>query len=390
MINRPFWLNQLDRAWEKRLLLWLSGVRRSGKTTLCKMVPGATYLNCDLPSVRRQLENPEYMYGNLSTGSTVIFDEIHRVQNPSLVLKIGTDEFPGLKILATGSSTLAATKKFRDTLTGRKMQLFLPPVLWNECKDDFSIQDLNRRLYHGGLPEFLLSNTKQGELFSEWIDSYYARDIQELFNVRNRTGFLNLMNLLFMQSGGMLEITSLANESGLSRPTVMAHIEALAVAHAIYLVQPFFGGGRKEIVKRPKSYAFDTGFVTHIKGWNEIRETDLGLLWEHLVLDMLRVAFGKVYYWLDKEKNEIDFIVREQDDTIHTIECKINPDKYLNKATQKFRAFYPKGRNLCFSPHIKTPYQLNFGNIEVEFLSVISFEEDKKARKMVDLPENKD
>jgi len=174
-----------------------------------------------------------------------------------------------------------------------------------------------------------------------------------------------------MHSGGILEITSMAKESGLSRPTVMSHIEALAVAHAIYLVQPYFGGGRKEIVKRPKVYAFDTGFVTHVKGWNELRETDLGPLWEHLVLDMLRVAYGKVYYWLDKEKNEIDFLVKGQGVTVHTIECKINPDKYSVKALQKFRAYYPEGRNFCFSPHIITPYTLNVGNIEVEFCSLI-------------------
>jgi predicted AAA+ superfamily ATPase len=299
-------------------LIWLSGVRRSGKTTLCKMLAGATYLNCDLPSVICQIENPEYVFGNLPPGSTVIFDEIHRLQSPSLVLKIGTDEFPGLRILATGSSTLP----------GRKTQLFLPPVLWNECKDNFSIQDLTRRLYHGGLPEFLLSNYKYTELFSEWIDSYCARDIQELFNVRKRVGFLSLLNLVFMQSGGMLEITSLANESGLSRPTIMVHLEALAVVHAIYMVQPFFGGGKKEIVKRPKLYAFDTGFVMYVKGWNENREMDLGHLWEHLVLDMLRESYGKVHYCLDKDHNEIDFIVRESRDTVHTIECKINPNKY--------------------------------------------------------------
>ena len=372
MIKRIFWLDLLELGWRKRSLIWLSGVRRSGKTTLSKMLPGALYMNCDLPSVGRQLENPEYFYKNLPAGSTVVFDEIHRIGDPSKVLKIGSDEFPGIKILATGSSTLSATRKFKDSLTGRKTQLFLPPVLWNECIDDFNISDINRRLLFGGLPEFLLSEEKKGELFSEWIDSYYARDIQELFNVRNRTGFLKLMQLLFIQSGGILEITSLAKDSGLSRPTVMAHIEALSVAHAIYLVQPFFGGGKKEITKRPKVYAFDTGFVTHVKGWNEIRETDSGLLWEHLVLDMLRTSYGVVYYWLDKGKNEVDFIVKGDGEEVHTIECKINPDKYSPKAVQKFREFYPLGRNLCISPHIVATYKLSYETLEVEFQSTIS------------------
>jgi uncharacterized protein len=371
MIIRPFWLEQLKKAWEKRPLVWLSGVRRSGKTTMCKMIPDIVYLNCDLPSVVRQLESPEFFYRNLNEGSTVIFDEIHRINNPSMVLKIGTDEFPHHKILATGSSTLAATKKFRDSLTGRKTQLFLPPVLWNECLDDFGIPNIDHRLLNGGLPEFLLSENKKEELYAEWIDSYYARDIQELFNVRNRMGFLKLMQLLFMQSGGIFEITSLAKESGLSRPTVMSHLEALTVAHAISFVQPFFGGGKKEIVKRPKIYAFDTGFVAHVKGWKDIRETDRGLLWEHLVLDMLRVAFGHVFYWTDKEKNEVDFIVKGPGEVVHTVECKINPEKYSPTAVQKFRSYYPKGRNYCFSPHVKAPYKLQVRELEVEFRAAI-------------------
>jgi len=335
------------------------------------MIPDAIVMNCDLPSVGRQLEDPEYFFRNLPAGSTVIFDEVHRLGDPAMALKIGTDEFPHLKILATGSSTLEATKKFRDTLAGRKVNIFLPPVLWSECQDEFAINDFDKRLINGGLPEFLLSDTKTGELYSEWIDSYYARDIQELFNVRNRIGFLKLMNLLFMQSGGILEITSLAKESGLSRPTVMAHIESLTLAHAIAPVQPFFGGGKKEIVKRPKVYAFDTGFVTYVRGWTDVRETDRGLLWEHLVLDMLRVEFGSVWYWMDKQKNEIDFIVKGEGGEIHTIECKINPEKFSVNTIKRFREIYPKGKNYCFCPHIKNPYKLLFGDFEIKFQSTI-------------------
>jgi len=69
------------------------------------MLPGALYMNCDLPSVGRQLDNPEYFYKNLPAGSTVVFDEKHRIDDPSKVLKIGSDEFPEIRILATGSST---------------------------------------------------------------------------------------------------------------------------------------------------------------------------------------------------------------------------------------------------------------------------------------------
>ncbi len=224
-------------------------------------------------------------------------------------------------------------------------------------------------MLNGGLPEFLLSDIRDEELYSEWIDSYYARDIQELFSVRNRTGFIKLMLLLFTRSSGILEITSLAKESGLTRPTVMTYIEALSIAHAISTVPPFHGGGKKEIVKRPKVYAFDTGFVCHARGWNSIRESDRGDLWEHLVVDMLRAKYEKIFFWKEKSGSEVDFVVKGEKGEVHTFECKINPDKYSPGALMKFRVYYPHGRNYCFSPHITSPYKLRFDRHEVVFQS---------------------
>src|SRR4030042_112797 len=119
MIDRPFWIDRIKEAWRSRPIVWLSGVRRVGKTTLAHMLPEAVYLNCDLPSVGRRLFDPESFYDNLDKETIVIFDEIHRLEEPSRVLKIAADAYPHLKVLATGSSTLAATRKFRDSLTGR-------------------------------------------------------------------------------------------------------------------------------------------------------------------------------------------------------------------------------------------------------------------------------
>ncbi|MDD4873075.1 MAG: DUF4143 domain-containing protein [Kiritimatiellae bacterium] len=164
----------------------------------------------------------------------------------------------------------------------------LTPALWNECRENFGITDLDRRFLHGGLPEPLLAPEKDPAFFSEWIDSFYARDISDLFGIRDRTGFIKLLQLLLRQSGGKVEYSSLAKLSELSRHTVKSHVEAMSIAHALFLLPPFHGGGRREITHQPKAYAFDTGFVTFVKGWDTIREDDRGLLWEHLVLDMLR------------------------------------------------------------------------------------------------------
>jgi predicted AAA+ superfamily ATPase len=167
MIERPYWINRLRTAWQKRSIIWLAGVRRVGKTTLARMLPDAVYMNCDLPSVVRRLEDPELFFQSQPPDTVIVLDEVHRLNDPSRALKIAADTFPRLRILATGSSTLAATRKFRDTLTGRKIVLILPPVLWTECEEAFEILDLDRRLLHEGLLEPLLSTTRDDLFFAQ-------------------------------------------------------------------------------------------------------------------------------------------------------------------------------------------------------------------------------
>lgn len=365
MIKRSLWLDQIQYAWARRSIVWLSGVRRVGKTTLTRMLPDAVYMNCDLPSTLRTLEDPELFLESQAKGSVLIFDEVHHLDDPSRLLKIAADEYPHLKVLATGSSTLAATRKFRDSLTGRKQAIHLCSVLWEECADPFGVPDLDRRLLHGGLPEPLLATHKDPEFFNEWIDSFYARDILELFGIRNRQGFLSLFRLLLRQSGGQLDYSQLANLSELSRVTVKAHIEAMQVAHAMHLLRPFHGGGKREIVSRPKCYAFDTGFVTFEKGWDTIRDDDRGLLWEHLVLDGLRFRFedADIFYWQDKSRREVDFVIRRARDCVDIMECKINPDKFDVKPVEVFRSLYPKGDNYIISPSVKKSYKVRRGDL---------------------------
>ena len=360
MIQREIWVERLHAAWTHRPIVWLSGVRRVGKTTLAQMIDGALYLNCDLPTVRRRLDDPELFFDGLLPGTVVVFDEVHRLEDPSILLKIAADEHPEIRVLATGSSTLEATRKFRDSLTGRKISVHLCPVPWEECQGAFSIRDLDRRLLHGGLPEPLLAESKDPVFFDEWIDSFYARDIQELFGVRNRHGFLALFHILLQQSGGQLDHSRLASLTELSRPTVKAHIEALRISHAIYLLRPFHGGGKQEIVSRPKCYAFDTGFVTFERGWNRIREDDRGILWEHLVLDALRMRFrdNNVLYWQDKRRREVDFVIRRDEGEVDLVECKINPDKLDPAAAVAFRRLHPKGTNYIVTPLAHDPYRI--------------------------------
>lgn len=270
-----------------------------------------------------------------------------------------------LKILATGSSTLAASKKFRDTLTGRKRLVHLTPVLWDELPT-FGVT-LPQRLFHGGLPPALLAPSKLPALYREWMDSFFARDIQRLFAFRDMNRFNALLEYLLRQSGGQFEVTKAASALGITRPTVESHVRALEITHAVTVVRPFHGGGQNEVVKQPKVYAFDTGFVSFARGWDPLRADDFGPLWEHLVLEHLQAHFPDtpIHYWRDKVGREVDFVLSHRRDEVDAIECKWDPNAFDSSALKLFRNYYPKGRNYLVTPSGDPAYTKRCGNLDV-------------------------
>jgi hypothetical protein len=367
MIPRPFWLNRIQISWQEAPIVWLAGVRRIGKTTLAQSLDpdSIAYINCDLPITHDIVADPELFFRNCSS-PIVVFDEVHQLRDPSMVLKIGADLFPHLKIMATGSSTLAASRKFKDTLAGRKRLVHLTPVLWDELPA-FENAPLLKRLYHGGLPQALLSTTKQPGFYREWIDSFFARDIQRLFAFRNPDKFTMFFEYLMRQSGGQLEMTKTASALGISRPTVESHLSAMEITHAVTMVRPFFGGGHKEIIKMPKVYGFDTGFVGFCRGWDPLRPDDYGILWEHLVLEYLQAHLYNrtVQYWRDANGREIDFIMVRNRNEVDTIECKWNPDQFNPDALKIFRNFYNQGNNYLVCPVSVTGYLKRVSGMDI-------------------------
>lgn len=366
MVRRTWWQERIAAGWKRAPVVWLSGVRRVGKTTLTQQVGEVAYVNCDLPRNRRMLEDPETYFRQLRE-ERVVLDEIHRLEDPSGVLKVGADEFPEKRILATGSSTLAATAKFRDSLTGRKREVTLFPVLAEEL-NGFGNLSLVERLRRGGLPQPLLTEGEDPEFFQEWLDSYYARDVQELFAVNKRTEFLKLIELLLGNNGGLLEVTSLARQTGLTRPTVMSYLEILEVTHLVRRLRPFHGGGRRELLSQQKAYGFDTGFVCAVRGWGEIRPEDCGGLLENLVLDTIRAhrPAWKGYFWRDKQQREIDFVL-PRGKAVDALECKWRSTAWEARNLSAFRSLYPVGKNVVVASDEREPQIRLAGKHEVVF-----------------------
>ena len=200
--------------------------------------------------------------------------------------------------------------------------------------------------------------------------------------MRNRSGFIKCLQLLLRQSGGMLNIETIAAEAEISRPTAISYLDALSLSHAVIAVKPYHGGNKREITHRPRCYGFDTGFVCHEKGWNTLRNDDVGILWEHLALDILRTAYGieKVSYWRDKAGHQVDFVVPGIRDSVTAIECKTSPEKFRSQNLAAFRSSYPHGDNWVIAPGVKTAYKKRFDAFTVEFLPLSNVLERAQTR----------
>ncbi len=370
MVQRRFWLNKIREALKKRSVLWLSGVRRVGKTVLCQSLPNIDYFDCELPRVRRIMEDPQSFLDDLH-GRTVVLDEIHRLANPSEILKIAADHYPNTKIVATGSSTLGASAKFRDTLAGRKQELWLTPMISADLTD-FQQTDLHHRFLRGGLPPFFLAEEPPDRDFQEWMEAYWAKDIQELFRLERRYSFLKFVELLLAQSGGIFEATSFARPCEVSRATISNYLSVLEATFVVHVVRPFSSHRPTEIVSAPKVYGFDTGFICYYRGWHELRSEDAGTLWEHFVLNeiLAQTQSRAISYWRDKRGHEVDFVLAKRRSEPLAIECKWSASDFDATNIKSFRRQYPRGDNFVVAADVKRSFTSRYEDVRVRFVGL--------------------
>ena len=377
-IERISWWKRIEQAWQERSIVWLMGVRRMGKTKLCQGLGNVEYFDCEKPTVQQQIEGGVEKFLESQQGKRIILDEIHCLSNPSSVLKIAADHYPTVKIIATGSSTLGASAKFKDTLAGRKREVWLTALLLEEI-DKIEGFTIERRLLFGGLPAYFTAKNLPETDFREWMDAYWAKDIQELFTVGKRHSFQKFAALLWAQSGGLFEASKFAASCEVSRPTINNYLAILEETFVVHVIRPFSNYRQTEIVSAPKVYGFDTGFVCYAKMWRQLRQEDYGVLWEHCVLNEIQayLQIRSINYWRSKRGHEIDFVLRTHRDKITAIECKFSSlsmqgDKAAYSAIGKnfaaFRELYPDGENYVVCYDVSMPFQRKHGDIILSFV----------------------
>jgi len=208
--------------------------------------------------------------------------------------------------------------------------------------------------------------------FQEWTDAYWAKDIQELFRLERRDSFQRFAELIMARSGGIFAAQKFAVECEVSRPTIKNYLRVLEATFVAHVIRPFSSHRSAEIISAPKVYAFDTGFICYHRGWHELRREDLGLLWEHFILNELhgRLQSRDIRYWRDKRGHEIDFVLAPRESPPVAIECKWSATDFDASNLTAFRRAYPKGENVLVAHDVDRAYLQRRGELTIEVLSL--------------------
>jgi hypothetical protein len=331
---------------------------------------GGEYFDCELPGVRRALEDPEVVLGGLQ-GRRVVLDEVHRLHNGPEVLKFAAERFPDVRVLAIGPAKLEACGTFGSTPISGVKEIWLTPMVQADLVD-FGNTDLSHRFVHGGLPPHFLSPALPEKEFQAWMDAYWAKDAQELFRLERRGPFQRFIELVMARSGEMFEATQFTAQSGVSRGTIMKYLAALEATGVALVVRPFSSGGSHEIIAAPKVYGFDTGFVCVHRGWTQLRPDDMDRLWEQHVLNEIvaRTQATAVRYWRDKQGHDVSFVCAPAGGKILGLQCAWSVSDLDPSSLLAFARNYPESRLLVATTDAELSFKRTYKGVAVEFVGL--------------------
>ena len=245
------------------------------------------------------------------------------------------DQIPGIKIIATGSSSFELAGQVGEPLTGRKTTLTLFPIAQLELGKLYNPHEMKEKLgewlVFGAYPEVVTAGTKseKARLLEELVHSYLLKDLLELEKVKSSKIILDLLRLLAFQIGNEVSLSELGKQLGIDYKTVARYLDLFEKSFVIVSVRGFSRNLRKEITKKCKYYFYDNGIRNAvISNYNDLElRNDLGALWENFIfMERLKKRsyqdiFANAYFWRTWEQKELD-LVEEREGKIFGYELK--------------------------------------------------------------------
>jgi len=311
----------------------ITGPRQSGKTTLAKQIfPEYEYANLENPLTRQFARDNPFRF--LRQGERgIVIDEAQYLPELFSYIQVHVDETRrNGEIILTGSQNFLLMEKITQSLAGRVAIFNLLPFSVRELTGTpYEHKNAFDYIYQGFFPRIYDQQTPPEVFYPSYIQTYVERDVRQVQSVGDLAAFERFLQLCAGRVGQIFNQSALANETGVSAPTVARWMSVLQTGFVAYLLPPFFRNFNKRITKTPKLYFYDTGLACSLLRIRSAAELDQhfarGALFENFIVnEMMKNALNKgirpdLYFWADSTGNEIDLVV-QQGQRLFPIEIK--------------------------------------------------------------------
>ncbi len=353
MISRKI-TNILKERLTKFPVLSLTGPRQSGKTTLLQNeFPDYKYFNLERIDHREMIQS-DIMGFLEDQGPGVIFDETQRLPELFSYIQVISDERgqAGQYILS-GSQSFLMNDQISQSLAGRTHVSHLFPFGITEIPSEN--RSISETIFNGFYPRLYDKGINAVDFYPSYIQTYIERDIRSLKAIDDLNSFSRFMGLCAGRIGQVLNMNSLANDTGVTVNTVKSWLSLLEASFILYRLQPYYRNFNKRLIKSPKLYFYDTGIVSSLL---KIQDPDMikthymyGSLYENLIISEILKSFhhnGKIphiYYWRESNGTEIDCLIEKGAQKMIALEIKAG--KTFNKDYLKnLKKFPPESKDL--------------------------------------------
>jgi len=355
----PRFYQQLDSYLKPNKVLVLYGPRQVGKTTLLTEYLKKTKYKYRLDfgediRIREVLESNNFKkIKDYAAGYELLaIDEAQKIPGVGNGLKIIVDQIPGIRVIATGSSSFDLAGQIGEPLTGRKITLILYPVAQKELQEQHNPFELRGRLedylIYGSYPEVAAAENpkEKARILGEITSSYLLKDILALDKVKGSQILVDLLRLLAFQIGSEVSLSEIGQKLRIDYKTVARYIDLLEKNFVLFTLRGYSRNLRNEITKKAKYFFFDTGIRnTLIANLNPLElRNDIEMLWENFLIveRQKKLSYREIpanlYFWRTWQQQEID-LIEEREGRLFAYEFKWS-DKA--RAPKAFIEAYPQ------------------------------------------------
>ena len=324
-------LPQIEQRLKPQKVMMIFGPRRVGKTYLLKQIVQrfdgkSLVLNGEDADSVAMLEPVSIAnYRHVLEGVDLLaIDEAQHVPDIGKKLKLIVDEIPGIRVIASGSSSFDLKNQAGEPLVGRGTQFILLPFSQREIatmeSPIESMRNLETRLLYGSYPEVVASESfaEKKEYLGDIVESYLLKDILAVDGVKNSAKMRDLLRLVAYQMGNELSYEEIGKQLGISKNTVERYLDLLQKVFVLYRLGGYSKNLRKEVAKSSKWYFLDNGVrnavIRNFEPYQLRSDDERGALWENYIITerMKRNHNERLgleyYFWRTYDRQEIDLI----------------------------------------------------------------------------------